>query len=136
MTGKYNFTDDAPPQPFIPIIAYWDDDNKVPWALPHVYDYMEGQDAAYTSSPQTGESYNGRKYLTAYAKQQEVTFGKTVIVSNGGMPDSTEGAVSIASSCVTLGDMRQEHIRISHTSNFPPSRTEHFNLRQKYLSPS
>ncbi len=43
MTGAYNFTDDAPPQPFIPIVAYWDDENKVPWALPHVYDYMEGK---------------------------------------------------------------------------------------------
>lgn len=34
MTGKYNFTDDAPPQPFIPIVAYWDDDNMVPYAFP------------------------------------------------------------------------------------------------------
>jgi spore germination protein YaaH len=33
MTGKYNFTDDAPPQPFIPILAYWDDYNKVPYAF-------------------------------------------------------------------------------------------------------
>lgn len=45
MTGGYNFTDDGPPQPMIPIIAYWDDYDKVPWALPHVYDYMEGWDA-------------------------------------------------------------------------------------------
>ena len=42
MTGVYNFTNDAPPQPRIPIIAYWDDYDKVPWALPQVYDYMEG----------------------------------------------------------------------------------------------
>ena len=41
----YNFTDDEPPQPFIPFVGYWDDNNKVPWALPHVYDYMEGRDA-------------------------------------------------------------------------------------------
>ena len=34
MTGQYNFTDDAPPQPFIPILAYWDDYDMVPWALP------------------------------------------------------------------------------------------------------
>lgn len=51
MTGVYNFTDDAPPQPFIPIVAYWDDENKVPWALPHVYDYMEGRDATRYSYP-------------------------------------------------------------------------------------
>jgi hypothetical protein len=25
MQGVYNFTDDAPPQPFIPILSYWDD---------------------------------------------------------------------------------------------------------------
>ena len=41
MTGGYNFTGDAPPQPMIPIVAYWDDVDMVPWALPHVYDYME-----------------------------------------------------------------------------------------------
>jgi spore germination protein YaaH len=49
MTGKYNFTDDAAPQPFIPILAYWDDYNKVPYAFPQVYDFAEGQDAAATS---------------------------------------------------------------------------------------
>ena len=38
--GGYNFTDDAPPQPFLPIVAYWDDYDKVPYAFPHVYDYM------------------------------------------------------------------------------------------------
>ena len=59
MTGVYNFTDDAPPQPFIPIVAYWDDDNKVPWALPHVYDYMEGRDATRYSYPLLSASYNG-----------------------------------------------------------------------------
>ncbi len=61
MTGVYNFTDDAPPQPFIPIVAYWDDENKVPWALPHVYDYMEGRDATCYSYPLLSASYNGRQ---------------------------------------------------------------------------
>lgn len=51
LKGVYNFTDDAPPQPRIPIVGYWDDDNKVPWALPHVYDYMEGQDAVSRTYP-------------------------------------------------------------------------------------
>ena len=27
------------------IVAYWDDYDKVPYAFPHVYDYMEGADA-------------------------------------------------------------------------------------------
>ena len=29
LDGKYNFTNDAPPQPFIPFIAYWDNYDKV-----------------------------------------------------------------------------------------------------------
>ena len=40
MTGGYNFTDDKPPQPFIPILAYWDDYDTVPYAFPQVYDFM------------------------------------------------------------------------------------------------
>ncbi len=34
MTGGYNFTDDAPPQPFLPIVAYWDDYDKAAYAFP------------------------------------------------------------------------------------------------------
>ena len=51
MTGQYNFTDDAPPQPFIPILAYWDDYDMVPWALPQVYDFMEG---SFSEAPSAG----------------------------------------------------------------------------------
>ena len=103
MTGVYNFTDDAPPQPFIPIVAYWDDDNKVPWALPHVYDYMEGRDATRYSYPLLSASYNGRQYLTAYGKQQKSAFG-TVYVDHDAMPDSYSGVVSVSNSVTTLGD--------------------------------
>ncbi|CAK7036469.1 glycosyl hydrolase family 18 protein [Tissierella sp.] len=103
MTGVYNFTDDAPPQPFIPIVAYWDDENKVPWALPHVYDYMEGRDATRYSYPLLSASYNGRQYLTAYGKQQKTAFG-TVYVDHDAMPDSYSGVVSVSNSVTTLGD--------------------------------
>ncbi|WP_392888982.1 glycosyl hydrolase [Eubacterium limosum] len=103
MTGAYNFTDDAPPQPFIPIMAYWDDDNKVPWALPHVYDYMEGRDATRYSYPLLSATYNGRQYLTAYGKQQKTVFG-TVYVDHDAMPDSYSGVVSVSNSVTTLGD--------------------------------
>ena len=103
MTGAYNFTDDAPPQPFIPIVAYWDDENKVPWALPHVYDYMEGRDATRYSYPLLSASYNGRQYLTAYGKQQKPAFG-TVYVDHDAMPDSYSGVVSVSNSVTTLGD--------------------------------
>ena len=51
MTGQYNFTDDVPPQPFIPILAYWDDYDMVPWALPQVYDFMEG---SFSEAPSAG----------------------------------------------------------------------------------
>ena len=44
----------------IPIIAYWDDYDKVPWALPHVYDYMEGPDAVTRTNPLIAEDYNRR----------------------------------------------------------------------------
>lgn len=103
MTGAYNFTNDAPPQPFIPIVAYWDDENKVPWALPHVYDYMEGRDATRYSYPLLSASYNGRQYLTAYGKQQKTAFG-TVYVYHDAMPDSYSGVVSVSNSVTTLGD--------------------------------
>jgi hypothetical protein len=73
MTGKYNFTDDKPPQPFIPILAYWDDYDKVPYALPQVYDFMEGRDAARYEYPlQLNGTYNRRNYLTAYGKEQKI----------------------------------------------------------------
>ncbi|MDH6602987.1 spore germination protein YaaH [Bacilli bacterium PM5-9] len=103
MTGVYNFTDDAPPQPFIPIVAYWDDENKVPWALPHVYDYMEGRDATRYSYPLLSASYNGRQYLTAYGKQQKSAFG-TIYVDRDAIPDSYSGVVSVSNSVTTLGD--------------------------------
>lgn len=70
MTGQYNFTDDAPPQPFIPILAYWDDYDMVPWALPQVYDFMEGRDATSYEYPLMNGTYNRRHYLTAYSKEQ------------------------------------------------------------------
>lgn len=102
MTGGYNFTDDGSPQPMIPIVAYWDDDNKVPWALPHVYDYMEGQDAVEYTYPQMGESYNGRKYLTAYSKQQHTEFGD-ILIDRDGTPDSYSGYVSVSDGVLSLG---------------------------------
>lgn len=104
MTGKYNFTDDAPPQPFIPIVAYWDDYDKVPYAFPHVYDYMEGRDAVSYEYPQLSGTYNRRNYLTAYAKQQNAEFGEILIDRSGGKPDSYSGIVSVSDSMATLGD--------------------------------
>lgn len=103
MTGGYNFTDDAPPQPFIPILAYWDDYDKVPYAFPQVYDFMEGRDAAAYEYPLLSDTYNRRNYLTAYGKEQKTEFG-TVLVDRGGEPDSYSGIVSVSDSLITLGD--------------------------------
>ncbi|MDD4148291.1 MAG: glycosyl hydrolase family 18 protein, partial [Candidatus Cloacimonetes bacterium] len=104
MTGGYNFTDDGPPQPMIPIIAYWDDYDKVPWALPHVYDYMEGWDAVSRTYPLLEESYNRRRYLTAYSKQQKTEFGTIYVDRSGGTPDNYFGSVSVSSQFITLAD--------------------------------
>ena len=103
MQGVYNFTDDAPPQPFIPILSYWDDYDMGPWALPHVYDYMEGRDATAKTYPQMAEVYNRRNYLTAYAKQQKTEFGE-ILIDHDAEPDSYSGIVSVSKTLVTLGE--------------------------------
>lgn len=103
MTGGYNFTDDAPPQPFIPILAYWDDYDKVPYAFPQVYDFMEGRDATAYEYPLLSDTYNRRNYLTAYGKEQKTVFG-TVLVDRSGEPDSYSGIVSVSDNLITLGD--------------------------------
>ena len=104
MTGGYNFTDDAPPQPFLPIVAYWDDYDKVPYAFPHVYDYMEGADAVSSEYPQLVGTYNRRRYLTAYGKEQKTEFGTVYIDHDGGNYSSASGIVSIENGIATLGD--------------------------------
>lgn len=104
MTGGYNFTGDAPPQPFIPIVAYWDDYDKVPYAFPQVYDYMEGPDAVSYEYPQLAGTYNRRNYLTAYAKEQKAEFGSILIDRDAGNYASASGIVSVENGVATLGD--------------------------------
>lgn len=104
MTGGYNFTGDAPPQPMIPIIAYWDDVDMVPWALPQVYDYMEGWDASSVTSPLQQEVYNRRRYLTCYGKEQKTSFGTIYIDRGGGTPDSYTGLATVSDYMTVLGE--------------------------------
>ena len=104
MTGGYNFTGDAPPQPMIPIVAYWDDVDMVPWALPQVYDYMEGWDAASVVSPLQQEVYNRRRYLTCYGKEQKTSFGTIYIDRGGGTPDSYTGLATVSDYMTVLGE--------------------------------
>lgn len=103
LNGGYNFTDDAPPQPFIPFVGFWDDYDKVPWAMPHVYDYMEGWDAAATDGPVTKDIYNRRRYLTCYSKTQHTSFGQIIVDRNGGSPDARSGNVIVGDGVTTLG---------------------------------
>ena len=100
--GGYNFTGNASPQPLIPTIGYWDDHDKVPWMLPHVYDYMEGWDAIERQSPMVQETYNRRRYLTCYGKRQMTEFG-TIFVDRNGIPDSFTGNVIIGETTATTG---------------------------------
>ena len=93
LQGEYNFTNDTDPQPFIPFFAYWDDENHVPWALLHVYDYLEGQDYTELSLPLLSGTYSGKHYLTAYNKYQKTSFEDTVIEADG-TPDSYSDAVA------------------------------------------
>lgn len=95
MQGGYNFTNDAPPQPMIPFISYWDDYDKVPWTMPHVYDYFDGSHASAKAGPITQDIYNRHRYLTCYGKQQQTDFG-TIHIDRNGVPDSTTGRVGPA----------------------------------------
>jgi hypothetical protein len=99
--GGYNFTDNEPPEPFIPWLAYWDDYDKVPYMVPEVYDYCEGGDATAKVSPITSETYNRRHYLTCYGKTQKTSFG-TVYVDRDGTPDSYTDDVVVGSGTITL----------------------------------
>lgn len=102
LDGKYNFTNDGPPQPFIPFIGYWDDYNKVPWAMPHVYDFADGPDADQKTSPITQDTYNRRRYLTCYGKEQKVSFG-TIFIDRNGVSDASSGSLGSGDGMVMIG---------------------------------
>ena len=87
----------------MPILAYWDDYDMVPWALPQVYDFMEGRDATSYEYPLMNGTYNRRHYLTAYSKEQHTEFG-TIYVDADGTTSSYSGSVSFENGVATLGD--------------------------------
>jgi spore germination protein YaaH len=99
--GGYNFTGNAPPEPFIPWLAYWDDYDQVPYMFPEVYDYAEGGDAETKVAPITSDTYNRRRYLTCYGKTQKAQFG-TVYVDRDGEPDSYTDGVVVGNGTITL----------------------------------
>ncbi|NLI70645.1 MAG: glycosyl hydrolase [Firmicutes bacterium] len=99
--GGYNFTGNEPPEPFIPWLAYWDDYNKVPYMFPHIYDYAEGGDASSKEPPIISDTYNRRRYLTCYGKEQKAEFG-TVFIDRDGTPDDYTDGIIVGSGMVTL----------------------------------
>jgi len=99
--GGYNWTGNAPPQPFIPWLAYWDDYDKVPYFFPDVYDYAEGGDASSRESPIVGDTYNRRRYLTCYGKTQRSEFG-TISIDRDGVPDDYTEGVVVGNGTITL----------------------------------
>ena len=99
--GGYNFTGNAPPEPLIPWLAYWDDYDKVPYMFPHVYDYCEGGDAVAREAPMTSETYKRRNYLTCYGKTQKAAFG-TIYFDRNGEPDSYTDGIAVGNGTVTL----------------------------------
>lgn len=98
MNGGYNYADR---QAYIPFAAYWDDYDKVPWILPFVYDFMEGQDAVSRDGPITRDTYNRRNYLTCYGKEQKSEFG-TIYIDRNGKPDSYTGNMIIGDTTVAV----------------------------------
>ncbi len=120
MEGLYNHTGDAPPQPFIPFFSYWDWTDMVPWGLLHVYDFMEGWDTSREiEEPTKQETYSGRKYLTTYLKQQEVSFG-TISVDRDGVPDSYSGNAVIGEGYASALD---EEAVLKYTFEVPTAGT-------------
>jgi hypothetical protein len=75
----------------------------VPWALPQVYDFMEGRDATSYEYPLMNGTYNRRHYLTAYSKEQHTEFG-TIYVDADGTTSTYSGIVSFENGVATLGD--------------------------------
>lgn len=73
-------------------------------ALPQVYDYMEGSDAAAYAYPLLSGTYNRRHYLTCYGKEQKAEFGTIIIDRSGGSPDSYTEPATVSDSLTVLGE--------------------------------
>ena len=82
MCGDYHYADS---QPYIPFFSYWDDYNHVPWGLLNVYDYADGPAADDYEYPLMADTYNRRRYLTAYSALQKVDFGEIYTELTNGM---------------------------------------------------
>ena len=100
MKGGYNYADR---QQYIPFVSYWDDYDKGPYILPFVYDYVEGQDSVSRTGPLIGDTYNRRRYLTCYGKEQVSSFG-TIYVDRDGKPDNYTGNMIIGDTTAAVAE--------------------------------
>ena len=96
----YQFADN---QPLIPWVSFWDDYDKVPWGLLHVYDYMDGHAADNYTNPLVRETYNRMNYLTSYSKVQGAEFDG-VAADRNGEADSRTGNITVSGGVTTIVD--------------------------------
>ena len=68
-----------------------------------------------------GESYNRRRYLTAYSKEQEVEFGTVYIDRDGANPDTYSEGVILSSSSATLGAVSYTHLDVYKRQGMMPA---------------
>ena len=115
MLGKYNHTEDAynagqrtdNPQPYIPFVGYWDDDQISPYILLDVYDFQNVNDTTSDKNnlyPLNIDTYNNKPFFTAYSQQQKTNFNNIVVdkvvnTANGGGWDCS-GALTLGGNFV------------------------------------
>ena len=76
-------------------MAYWDDYDKVPYAFPHVYDYMEGADAVSSEYPQLVGDIQPQTISDRLRQGAENRFGDILIDRDADGYSSASGIVSI-----------------------------------------
>jgi len=95
LLGNFNHTGDEPPQPFIPFAGFWDEQNQCPWALLHVYDYLEGHDCTEIEYPLLKSSWGGKNYVVCYSKEEQYSW-PTIFVDRSALDyDEISGAMGI-----------------------------------------
>ena len=97
--GQFRFHDE---QPYIPTVGFLDEDSQSPFALPHVYETLEGIDAAQTVGPveRFSNSIVGRvlrNLVVTYEKTPKYEFIGQIVNRAGDAFDEVAGAM-------TLGD--------------------------------
>ncbi|GAA0360884.1 glycosyl hydrolase family 18 protein [Bacillus horti] len=95
MLGDLSHTDQyrtgTETQAYIPYASFYEDTDYCHWLYLHVYDYPGADDVDSTSL--TRESYDGKRFLTAYSKRQVTSFTGTVVDQRGTDYVSRSGAM-------------------------------------------